>query len=427
MRLSEQGGTSSVRAKALLAAQHECSHAFLLITFSEKRLPLVLAKLIETKLFQEQDHQRPSSAGPSGSSSTVYPVNAAISFVAFLREHSLKALEELQLQLRALTKHNGKSFFVALDGTTQGGVRGHTTNENPTNLGFGTSSSSPGIHEYSERRLNSAADKIRSESRSEARSFGQNTYASPSAMEAKEAENDIQRPLNLHSVHALVEILKAVSNYCSKSQIRQFILISSTNFLGAFTHLLDDLHLARQALRNMRSVASARQFVDDTLLADCHVVLAEVDRVVVMLLECITQIDLHQHLAVANNYGFQGIQETGENADLFARSLSTLLATTAATLIHHEDGAVRVIAAIALRKCFPPTMAYLGANVDDPVLGDTIFGYPISQLFSVLPVMLQDGAPVPQYCLRLLTDLTAMMGMVKGGTGHARNTSVEAK
>jgi serine/threonine-protein kinase ULK4 len=430
VRLAEQGGSAAVRAKAILAAQLMGAHSTpLLAVFAEKRLPGLLVKLIETATDVDaaagSDGHRPSSGGAGSGSSSAYPAEAAYSFVSFARTHAVRALEELRAQMLLLCQHDGRAMYMGIDGAAAGAGAG-TGVGGAVNVTLFDDILSPGVESPSKRRIGSAADRTRAGTRNGPRpSPGQQQVvggrgSTPGSAAGVDGGSNNSSCPNLQSVQSLAAVVKAAATLATRPQLRRMLLVASPAFVRALTLLLHELHAFRSHLQRMTGTASLAENVEDAFLSQATLALDEVDAVVVTVLECLGLVDVQGLLQQS------GVDSGSSSVALFVRALSGLLGTAAATLMQHGDGAVRVIVTTTLRKLYPATLSFLSATVHDAVILQSLLAHPISQLFSVLPAMLQDGAPVPLYSIRLLSDL-AMLAKTPSSSSDGNNGSNNKK
>lgn len=114
VKLAEQGASSAVRGKALLTAQLLCRQApQSLITLGERRMPQLLARVLEPVVAQLHAAQQHGEAEPAELS---YYVRTALSMVGYVKEVCEEAAAAIALQLQAVATDVSSGAGDAGDG-----------------------------------------------------------------------------------------------------------------------------------------------------------------------------------------------------------------------------------------------------------------------------------------------------------------------
>jgi len=394
LKLVETGGSTAVRAKALLTAQLLCDHQpALLSQFCERRLPAILMRLVEPLVLAAngaagqsvrsslQHVTRGSGAAepttvPKGSAA--YPMHAALSFLAFVRTACTAGSAELAVQI---------SRIAAVDGDpTYGGSYGGPT-PSPTKRGA-VRSPVPG----SSYRSSPAVNLRQTLGSSDKRGGASTRPPSRSGSIAP----DISR------IHSLTDLVRGTLSAAVLPSLRRLILADGPELVLAVTSALAELPKARAGLATLSA--------SDPFAVEAAAALSAADQALLAALEGIAAVDaadltlgIGSHSARSNEQAY-GFTSEAVGAGSFAEALSLLLPVVAG-LCAHSDGDVRVIVASALRRLLPGALRALLHCIKERTLLQTrcvqCMQVPCG---AALVGLLADQAPIPQYAVRMLNE-----------------------
>ena len=398
LKLVETGGSTAVRAKALLTAQLFCDHQPALLTqFCERRLPSILMRLVEPLVLAAsgsagqsvrsslQQLTRGSGAAepttvPKGSAA--YPMHAALSFLAFVRAACTSGSAELAVQIARIAAVDGDPTYGGSYGGASPSPTKRSTLRSP---GAGSSSyrSSPAVNQ---RLTPSGADKRGGSSHGGHRPSSRSGAIAP----------DISR------IHSLTELVRGTLAAAVLPSLRRLILADGPDLVLAVTSALAELPKARAGLTTISA--------SDPFAVEAAAALSAADQALLAALEGIAAVDaadlllgIGSHSARSNEQAY-GFTSNTVGAGSFAEALSLLLPVVAG-LCSHSDGDVRVIVGSALRRLLPGALRALLHCVKERTLLQTrciqCMQVPCGD---ALALLLSDQAPIPQYAVRMLNE-----------------------
>ena len=407
LKLVETGASTAVRAKALLTAQLLCDHQpSLLVQFCERRLPAVLMRLVEPLVLAAsgaagqsvrnslQRLSRGSEAGvdapatavvPQGSAA--YPMQAALSFLAFVRNICTSGAAELAVQIERVASVDGDATFGGTYASPSHASPSKTRIRSPAAALWGVDKRSPAVNV----KTPSSVDK-RGTSASRPSSRGGTPAIAP----------------DLGRIHALAEIVRAAVASAALPSLRRLILADGPDLVLAVTAALAALPKARAGLATL---SSSEPFAVEAIAA-----LAEAEQALLVALEGIAAVDaadltlgIGSHAARHTEQAYAFATDEGvKGAGSFAEALSLLLPVVAG-LCKHAEGDVRVIIAAALRRLLPGALRALLHCVKERTLLQTrctqCMHVPCGE---ALLALLADQSPIPQYAVRMLNESMAI-------------------
>lgn len=392
VRLVEQGGSDIIRAKAIIAAQLMCTfQPSLLVLLGEKRLPIVLARLLDqlpkatsgAAVVGINDYtsnkSQPQSMQPL---KMTYLDQSIISMIYFIKFKLLEGLQQLAVELRQMqtlieedlnSSQSPRSTTVAST-TTSSAAAIPTTCSTP-NRGYGSR----------QRAGSSAGLTPRTGGTGTRQSDGEDNI---SLVGPSGACGD-------SSVSSTAVVVKACLSLITAPAIRRHVL--ETGIISALAVSLGQLCGTREILERPQQSGTPR--AAGTAVGDRHIGVEVREEALFMCLEAVSQLDIHEYVGDLP----VSVTERAGGAVSLLETLTTRLVPAAAALLSHSDDSVRILIASAIRRIVPPLIA---ATVD---ITSSVLPVGISvclESFLVqVPKVLTDVPPVPQYGIRLLADI----------------------
>ena len=360
LKLIEHGNSTAVRSKALLTAQLLCRfQPSLLVTFTEKRLPFTLVKLIEPRAAGMQQQEKVTST---------YPLNAARSFISLVRTSCVSSTEELTKQLGRIIEYDVSNARSGPSSRT--GTQLHHQSPSMT---------------VSNRRLSGTVNRRSPSSRSGTPSP---TKGAMRGGRGGETETPVFK-----SIDSAVEVLRACASVAVQPSLRRLILANGPEFVVSLINTLEKLSRARQmvpALSEALQSSTSTKSVD--YLNDVLGALHAIDQAILIALEALALVEL----SLANN---------SDDDILFAKSMSLLISNIISVFANHEDGGVRVVLVSSLRRMIPSTIKALSNTDSDSDVEGVMMAQCLSNFCQYMNGFLVDQPPIPQYIVRMLSDL----------------------
>ena len=345
LRLVEQGGSSAVRAKALITFQLLCSHRVTILT--EHRLPSALMRMIEPYISNTD-----MSTSNTQNNST-YNIKCALSMVIFVRDTCIFALKDLHMQLSLLsTYQTSEQQLVTPESSPQKSGR------TPHTLVRQTPSS-----------------------------------ASVKAKEPVEDNKYLVQP-NIQSILQYSGILRSAVSIASQPALGRLILASG-NFCEALSSVIKSLPAVREYIHNFVPGPEKDNATNAISQAEQASMFAVENVAQMDLLECLTGIQLNSQLPDR----IKALVSDPEIGLSFILSLVNSLLPSIATLTPHPDGDIRVLVAASLRRLIPAALrAIIQTKYKDSAYNC------ISKYVPHISSQLSDQSPIPQYTIRLIAD-----------------------
>ena len=344
LRLVEQGGSSAVRAKALITFQLLCSHRVTILT--EHRLPSALMRMIEPYI----SNADMSTSNIQNSSS--YNIKCALSMIIFVRDTCIFALKDLQMQLSLLsTYQTSEQQMVTPESSPQ--KSGRTP------------------HTLVRQTPSSAAVKTRDA--------------------VEDTNKNLVQP-NIQSILQYSGILRSAVSIASQPALGRLILASG-NFCEALASVIKSLPIVREYIHNLppgtdTAINAVSQAEQACMFAVENV--AQMD-----LVECLSGIQLNSQLPDR----IKALISNPEIGLSFIVSLTNSLLPSIAALTPHPDGDIRVLVAASLRRLIPAALR----SIIQTKYKDSAYNC-ISKYLPHISSQLNDQSPIPQYTIRLIAD-----------------------
>jgi len=346
LRLVEQGGSSAVRAKALITFQLLCSHRVTILT--EHRLPSALMRMIEPYI---------SNADMSTSNiqnTSTYNIKCALSMIIFVRDTCIFALKDLQMQLSLLSKfQTSEQQMVTPESSPQ--KSGRTP------------------HTLVRQTPSSATIKTRDV--------------------VEDTNKNVVQP-NIQSILQYSGILRSAVSIASQPALGRLILASG-NFCEALASVIKVLPIVREYVHNLPPGMEKDTAINAISQAEQACMFAVENVAQMDLLECLSGIQLNSQLSDR----IKALISNPEISLSFIVSLVNSLLPSIAALTPHPDGDIRVLVAASLRRLIPAALrAVIQTKYKDSAYNC------ISKYLPHISSQLNDQSPIPQYTIRLIAD-----------------------
>ena len=387
LRLIEQGGSSAVRAKALITFQLVCSHRVTILT--EHRLPSALMRMIEPYI-SNADMSTTSAANTS-----TYNIKCALSMVIFVRDTCIFALKDLQMQLSILS-----------------------------------------VYKTSEHQLVTPESSPQKSGRTP-HTLVRQTPSSAKVRDAivEETNKSITQP-NIQSILQYSGIIRSAVSIASQPALGRLILASG-QFCDALASVIKVLPSVIEQMNNLHHEAESESYVNAIGQAEQACMFAVENVAQMDLLECISGIQLNNQIPDR----LRALVSDPEIGLSFIISLINNLIPTIASLIPHPDGDIRVLVAASLRRLIPAALR----TVIQTKYKDHAYNC-ISKYVPYITSQLNDQSPIPQYIIRLIADavtvsptitneimkdlkingcVEVLIQLLKDGRGHSSDTHDE--
>lgn len=442
MRLIEQGGSLSVRAKALLALQLVCAHRPLTLTNANtNRLPLAF-----TSVVGPYAHTTEITLTHTHSS---YNIKAVLCFLSFLRTETIRALEYLADHLsHVTTNRDNNSPHRARSSRESGGERDAASLVDRDHISSTRGGRTPPSHQPSSpTKTTPTYAYTNPHSLSHTTSATTNRARTPNSLPrqtplsaagkksigggfskdvttGKEASApDIKDDARLNALgrdYQLADmlmhysgVLRAAVSVASQPILGRFIMCTGSQVPSALARVIRQLPGARKASE------SSPQLTDSVCVCEQACLFA---------LETIAQIDVSECVCGLRLTGMwpesvRGLIPSHVQGQAFIHALTLSLLPAVGGIAAHSDGDVRVLIAASLRRLLPSTLravteshthSHPQTHSHPPVpiaLRGQIF-MSIEPFITQVPILLKDQAPIPMYTLRLLADCVSVSSSI---------------